>query len=276
MRQPAVAGSFYPGTPLGLKQAVLEFLLEAKKRVKSREAYAGVCPHAGYVYSGFTAAHTFASISNLTKPNLTVVFFGPNHTGVGTPISISQDDWLTPLGVAQCDKELSKEIQKNSKHIQFDESAHKGEHSIEVQLPFLQITNPSARFVAICMGDQSTDSAKDVADAVFKSLKSSAAKGKEIVVIASSDFTHYESADSAQKKDTPAISKITKLEADSFNDYVESNNLTICGHAPIAAAAMYAKKCGAKQAELIRYTNSGEASGDYDQVVAYASIGFFK
>lgn len=274
MRYPVVAGSFYPLSKSELESAVKGYIANA--RVKKREAFGGISPHAGYIYSGQTAAYTFATIGNLTKPNTTVVFIGPNHTGMGSPLSISLEDWQTPLGVSQCDKELAKEIKKKSHLLDLDELAHRSEHSIEVQLPFLQLINPKAKIVPICMMRQDLESSLDVGKAVYEASKSEVGKRREIIAIASSDFTHYEQAEIARKKDSAALELIKQLKYEEFQKLVKDFNLSICGHGPIAAMLYYAKLCGAKSADVLKYSNSGETSGDYFQVVGYASAVVFK
>jgi len=270
MHQPVVAGAFYPGDKRGLEGNVREFLQRAKEKVKGRDAIGGICPHAGYIYSGGTAAYSFWSMANLKKKNVTVVFIGPNHTGFGSAVAISKDRWMTPLGEVSSDVELADAVKEYSSIATFDEIGHRAEHSIEVQLPFLQVINPDAKIVAICMMAQDTDSAVDVGKAIAKASRK--AKGKEILVIASSDFTHYESAESARKKDSEALELIKKLQYEEFESLVMRKGLSICGHGPIAALLCYAREMGAKKADLLRYTNSGETSGDFFQVVGYASV----
>ena len=197
------------------------------------------------------------------------MIIGPNHTGAGAPISVSFDDWKTPLGEVKCDTGLADAIVKAGKIARRDELAHFSEHSTEVQVPFLQLVAPDARMVGICMGWQDCDSAVDLGKALFAAVKK--AKGNAIVV-ASSDFTHYEPAESARQKDMPAIERLLALDEKGFEDMVDSRSLSICGHGPIAAAMHYAKLAGAKKCELLKYTNSGEATGDAGSVVSYASL----
>lgn len=269
MRYPAVSGSFYPSSASQLRHDAGGYLKEASKAVKPSSRLAIVCPHAGYVYSGRCAAHSFAACSNWLSRDLTAIIVGPNHTGMGTPISVSYEDWKTPLGEAKCDVELARAIVESGRIAAHDEIAHLQEHSSEVQLPFLQLACPSARFVGICMGWQDAASAKDLGKAIFEAVKKTA---RNAIVIASSDFTHYESADSARKKDTQAIDMLLALDWEAFEGMVEEKNLSICGHGPIAAAMHYAALAGAKKCELLKYTNSGEALGDSTSVVAYASL----
>lgn len=281
MRYPAVAGSFYPATAEGIKRQVLAYLNEARKEIAAKQAVppiAAVSPHAGYIYSGKTAAYTFASLEeSLKKKNTTVIFFGPNHTGIGVaPVSISHETWMTPVGKSETDLEVAGAIEKACPLVARDESAHLQEHSIEVQLPFLQIINPAAKVVCICISVQEGDVPLQVGRAVAKVVGEKKLSGRNFVVVASSDFTHYEEAEAARKKDLPAIEKAKKLDGAGLQMEVGLHNLSICGHGPIAAASEYAKLMGAKKGELLHYTNSGEETGDFGSVVAYASIAFYK
>ena len=276
MRYPSVSGSFYPASPTSLQRMVDAYLANARKEVKEeKNAKAIVCPHAGYAYSGQTAAYSFAAIEGqLKKPNTTAIFMGPNHTGIGELISVSFDDWQTPVGKSLTDLQLAGAIIKSNPLITKNEAAHFREHSIEVQLPFLQTIAPSAKIVAICMMAQDINSSRAVGKAIFNGA-AAAGKGKNIMVIASSDFTHYENGKLAEKLDMPAINHLLSLDDGKFQSEVEAHGLSICGHGPIAAACHYAKLAGAKNAKLLRYTNSGkETGGDEASVVAYASIIF--
>ncbi|MCX8197216.1 MAG: AmmeMemoRadiSam system protein B [Candidatus Micrarchaeota archaeon] len=273
MRYPAVAGTFYPSSESQLRKMLESFVSEAKGSIKPKERISIVAPHAGYVYSGSCAAYAYAACSNWSKKSLTVVVVGPNHTGMGLPVAVSLEDWQTPLGKIECDKELASAIISSRKVAQHDEQAHFYEHSCEVQLPFIQFFLPSARLVSICMGFQDLASAQSLAAAVFEA----AVKTKrQILLVASSDFTHYEPAPQAEKKDRQAIDYILKLDEAGFQNLVEEKGLSICGHGPIATAIAYSKLAGAKECQLLKYTNSGYTSMDFESVVAYASLAFSK
>lgn len=273
MRLPAVAGMFYPSSAGELRAEVDGFLAKARIKVEAKKRLAIVCPHAGYVYSGATAAYSFASCSNWEERGLTAVVIGPNHTGMGAPIAISQQGWKTPLGEVECDVGLAEAIIGAGRIARKDEIAHLQEHSCEVQLPFLQLVAPSARVVCICMGWQDEKSAQDLGRAIFDAAKKAK---RNIIAIASSDFTHYESAQSAKEKDSQAIALLEKMDMEGFEGLVDAQRLSICGHGPIACALAYAKLAGARNCELLRYTNSGEATGDAREVVAYASLAISK
>lgn len=275
MRFPAVAGSFYPGGAPVLQRTVDELLAKAKKEVKPLPSCrAIVVPHAGYVYSGLTAAYSFAAVEpQLKRPDTTAIIIGPNHTGLGNPISVSFEDWKTPIGTTSTDLPLAGAIIKSNPIITKNEAAHLMEHSIEVQLPFLQTINPKAKLVAICMGRQDEPTAKMIGESIASVLSSSQFSKRNILLIASSDFTHYETGESARAHDAQPLEFIKALEADEFEREVEASNLSICGHGPIAAVLHASKLLGAKKAQLLRYTNSGkETNGNESQVVAYASF----
>ena len=269
MRSPAVAGSFYTSSAPKLRAEVQGYLDEAAREVKAKERLAIVCPHAGFVYSGATAANSFASAANWKARELTAIIIGPNHTGAGTPISISREDWKTPLGEMKCDIEFVDAIVAEGKIARRDETAHAREHSCEVQLPFLQLCAPHARIVCICMAWQDEKSAQDLAKAIFAAARR---LKRSIIVIASSDFTHYESADSARKKDEGAISLLEKMDAIGFESLVDARDLSICGHGPIACALFYSALAGAKKCELLKYPHSSEVTGEEGEGVAYASL----
>ncbi len=274
MRYPAVSGSFYPSPAATLQRQVDGFLALARKSVPSRSCKALIVPHAGYIYSGLTAAHSFAAAEHqLRESNTTIILIGPNHTGLGNPIAVSFEDWKTPIGKSETDLPLAGAIIKSNPAITKNEAAHLAEHSIEVQLPFLQSINPNAKIVAICMTWQDDDSAKMLAKAIYDASRQPAFAGRNLLVIASSDFTHYESGEQAQALDSQPLEFIKALQATAFEEEVESAGLSICGHGPIAVALHYAKLAGAKKAQLLRYTNSGkETDGDETKVVAYASF----
>ncbi len=263
----AVSGAFYPSSGEHLSASIKRFFGVAKP--SSSPCNAIIAPHAGHMYSGQTAAYAYSAAGNITDENITAVFLGPNHTGAGEIISISDDDWETPLGISKIDKELAAAIYYSSNLSSMDDEAHMGEHSIEVQLPFLQHLNKEARIVCICMMAQNIDAAQDIGQAIFKAQKETK---RNILLVASSDFTHFESAKKAEELDAAAMERIQVLDAQGFEEIVEKNRLSICGHAPIAAAMHYSKLKGSKTAELLKYTTSGAVTGDTSNVVAYAAF----
>ena len=278
-RKPAVAGAFYPGTRTELEKTI-DFLLSSvdKSRLEKLDfskALAFVAPHAGYVYSGYVAAYTYYALSETAKKRKidTVAIIGPNHMGLGDFANVSLEDWETPLGIAKNDVELANELCKEEPRFSTDSSEIKEEHSVEVQVPFVQRLLGQYRFLFICMSDQSEEASKAVAEAL---LKASEELGREVIVVASSDFDHYEPASVAESKDMPAIKALEKLDIHSFNRLLAEADDTACGYGAISAAAFFAKAKGASKGVLLKYGNSGNMTNDYSSVVAYASIAFMK
>lgn len=273
MRKSVFNGSFYPAGKSETEEFIKNAIKKADITGDMSDAISYVAPHAGYMYSGKTAAFSYKAMkaSKITENTETIIVVGPNHTGNGTPISISMDDWETPFGKASNDRELSKAIAANSEYLQIDEEAHRGEHSIEVQLPFLQYLFPGKRFAFICMGDQSLSASELLSDAIIKAAQ---VLNRKVLVVASSDFNHYESAEVAKRKDSKLLDAIKVMDYKSFNRLVDELRDTACGFGPITVAMLFAKHSSAKKGMVLKYTNSGEETGDYSSVVAYSSIAF--
>jgi AmmeMemoRadiSam system protein B len=276
LRQPAVAGSFYASDLKSLNtQIENSFLhkigpgkipLTISKR--KRNIIGLVSPHAGYMYSGPVAANGFYKIALDGKPD-TIIILGPNHQGFGENISIMvEGKWKTPLGELEIDAEMAQDILKNSKIIKNDKKAHKYEHSIEVQLPFIQyIFGKDIKFVPICMTRQDIDTDIEIAKSICSSVVD-----KNILIIASSDFTHYEPQEYAKNIDKQAINAIIEFNPKKLYDMIYHQNLTMCGPGPITVMLIVCETLGAKKVELLKYATSGDVSGMYDQVVGYASL----
>lgn len=262
MRQPAVAGQFYPSRP--------EYLEKELKRcfegleLRERNVLGAVCPHAGYTYSGKVAAHVYAALPKAD----TYVLLGPNHTGYGSPVAVSRDTWETPLGAIKADFELAEGFLGSI--VDADETAHMYEHSIEVQLPFLQYRfGGDFRILPICMGMQDEETAAEVGNLVADLVSKS---GKKVVVIASSDFTHYQPAELAGEVDREIIGSVLDFDVPGMYDSLYRRNASVCGYGPIAAMLTASRKLGGTHATLLKYANSGDVSGDMDAVVGYAAI----
>ena len=260
-RDARVAGQFYPSQ----KSALMDFLTEhidlklPKKKVK-----AVIMPHAGYVYSGTTAALT---ISNVTVPD-TVLLIGPNHTGYGTEFSLmTRGTWRFPLGEVTIDEGLTDALLKTSSLLQDDEVAHMYEHSLEVEIPFLYYLNKNIKIVPLTVASTDLNDCKRVGEAIAQCIQ-----GKDVLLVASTDMTHYESQSSAEKKDKEAINAILQLNEQRLADAVSRLRISMCGYIPVYILLVAAKKCGAQSAQLIDYRTSGEAFGDYERVVGYAGI----
>ena len=274
MRSPAVAGQFYPASREALIEQIERCFLHSlgpgklpvRDGISPRDILGGVVPHAGYIYSGYEAAHVYYALAMQEKPE-TVVILGPNHTGMGSLVAISMEDWSTPLGVVKCDRELAEELFTGCDVIDGDEIAHAYEHSIEVQLPFLQYIYGEFRFVAISLGLQELEVAREIASCLAK-------VEKDILILASSDFTHYESASQARQKDMLAIEAILALDEERLLRRVYEHRISACGYGAIATAIAASRQRGATRAELLKYGNSGDVTGDYGSVVAYAGMVF--
>jgi hypothetical protein len=268
VRQPAVAGRFYPANAQHLRAEVETYTTaraDAPAESKIR-ALGCVVPHAGYMYSGHVAGAVYR---RLELPRHYVILC-PNHTGVGEPLAVmSEGSWQTPLGNAIIDGELAAELKSQMPLLSEDAVAHRFEHALEVQLPFLQVLAPGFRFVPITVGT----SKFEVLSALGVVIGNALAELQDLVlVIASSDMNHYESDEVTRVKDGRAIDQLLALEPRGLYDVVHEGNISMCGYGPAVVMLTAARKLGATQAELIRYATSGDISGDKDMVVGYAGI----
>lgn len=263
IRNPAVAGQFYPGRTNELRLMIKGLVDNTATR---QEVIGLIAPHAGYIYSG---AVTGATVSRI-KFKETFIILGPNHTGAGKPLSIMTDGvWVTPLGDVEIDSELAKRILTTSKYLQEDYLAHQYEHSIEVQLPFLQYFKSDIKIVPIILSYAGAEFYKEIGKSIAIAIRES---GREAVIMASSDMTHYEPQDSARQKDSRAIEAILALDEDELLRRVKGLDITMCGYAPAVSLISAAKELGTQGAELVKYQTSGDTSGDYSSVVGYAGI----
>lgn len=264
-RPPAVAGQFYQGSRESLQKEVAG-LVNGKA---PKEAVIGVLsPHAGYMYSGPVAGSVFSSM----EPASHYVILGPNHTGLGAPFALSKSAaWKTPLGDVLIDRQLGTAIEDNTGYITDDDIAHQFEHSIEVQLPFLQYTVKDFKFVPIVVSGASLDIYRQVGKAIAKAIID-LRLSKKTVIVASSDMTHYEPRAQALDKDNMAIGAILKLDEGELVKRISSYGISMCGYAPAAIMIAAAKDLGAKNARLIKYATSGDITGDDSSVVGYAGV----
>ncbi len=268
IRDPAVAGQFYHYDPKNLNEQISECIdVNAKKE----DVLGIVSPHAGYMYSGKVAG---AIYSRINLPD-TFVILGPNHTGLGARFSMMMDgEWRLPLGNVSVDSILAKEILINSKHLESDLMAHQSEHSIEVQIPFAQYFGKDFQIVPITMvhyapNDDFLEICKDIGIAIARGIKNT---HERVVIVASSDLTHYEPQDIANKNDKEALNAILELDEEKLFDRVGELRISMCGYGPVAAMLVACKELGAKDAELVKYMTSGDTTGDYGQVVGYGGV----
>ena len=262
-RKPSVAGQFYSNSKAALEKDLSKLM---DRSVQKIDCLGAISPHAGYIYSGMVAGEVLSRI----KFKDSFIILGPTHTGLGEPFAImTSGEWQMPMGDVEIDADLAKIILNNSKYIKEDSSAHVYEHSIEVQLPFLQFVKSDFKFVPIIISSADLGTFK----AIGKELAGSINKSKKsVVMIASSDMTHYEPSESAKKKDKKAIDAILNLDEEKLMHEISKWDITMCGFAPTVVMLSALKELGAKKAELIDYKNSGDVSGDYSSVVGYAGI----
>ena len=263
IRKPVVAGSFYPASPSKLEEMVTGMVDDSARK---EEVVGLICPHAGYIYSGPVAG---AAISRIRFTD-TFIIMGPNHTGLGKPFSImTSGTWETPLGNVEIDSDLAAKILGNSSYLEADADAHLHEHSVEVQIPFLQHFKKDVRIVPIVLSHASGSVYKEIGLEIAEVLNG---LERDVIILASSDMTHYEPEEQARRKDSSAIEAILKLDEDELLERLAEQNITMCGYAPVVALISAAKAMEARRAELVRYQTSGEASGDYSSVVGYAGL----
>ncbi len=260
-REPSAAGAYYPAQKEQIEKQLEKLFGGIPKQEKSKCV---VAPHAGYDYSGKTAAYSFKAL----QESKTFVILSPNHTGLGSPVSVSNaTQWKTPLGSVQVDVKFREKLLAKLE-IEADDLAHIGEHSIELQIPFLQKMFKGFKILPITIMEQRFEELEKIGNALAE-LEGS------FSIIASGDFTHQEPIEIARKKDHEAIKKIELLEAKGFHQKVISENLSICGVSPITALIQYCKKTGFKKGKLLHYDTSATETGDKESVVGYAAIGFY-
>lgn len=279
-RRPAVAGMFYDADPEALTESIEECFLDRLgpgrlpqiSQRNERRILGLVSPHAGFMYSGSAAAWAYDALANDGVPD-TAVVLGPNHHGLGEVIAVSlADEWITPLGTIKTDRETADAILAGSEFARPDEQAHLREHSIEVQLPFLQyIGGDRVKIVPIALAYLRYSDAILVLRDLSKAI-ANAIQGKNAVVIASTDFTHYEPQFSAQEKDATAMEKILALDAEGLLEVVNSRSITMCGTVGTAVMIAACKSLGATSARKLAYYTSGNVTGDMSQVVGYGAL----
>ena len=264
VRTPAVAGKFYPRRPDELRRAVQAYMSAAET---GRIAAIGcIAPHAGYMYSGHVAGAVY---SRLAIPNR-VIILCPNHTGMGHPLAImTRTTWQTPLGDVAADAELGTALLQRFPALHEDSAAHRSEHAIEVQLPFLQIERPDLKFLPIAVGTSDFNVLRELGEALADVIS---ARADKVLIIASSDMNHYESDAVTRIKDHKAIERVLALDPRGLWEVVMNEDISMCGFGPSVAMLTAAKGLGAKSASLVKYATSGDVSGDRDMVVGYAGI----
>ncbi len=262
-RAPAVAGRFYPARPEELRRELGQYV----QPVAVRETVLGcVVPHAGIMYSGHVAGAVYSRL----QPAASYIILCPNHTGYGSPLAImSEGAWETPLGDVPIDAPLAAELMKACPPLEEDAGAHRFEHSLEVQLPFLQVLQPQFRMVPIALGVGGYEPLEELGRAIAGVVERAEARP---LIVASSDLNHYEPDSVNRRKDHLAIDRIVALDPRGLYDTVHRENISMCGFGPAVAMLTAARALGATGGELVRYANSGDITGDRSQVVGYAGI----
>ena len=264
-RTPAVANMFYPGDTRRLKEELDSFV---KPVAEPRTVLAAISPHAGYMYSGGVAGAVFSQI----RIPQAVVILGPNHRGIGAPVALAASGtWDMPLGPVPINAALAGLLLQALPHptIKDDPQAHTMEHSIEVQIPFLQVLRSDVGIVPIALSHLPYPSCQEIGQALAKGVQE---YGKEVLLVASTDMTHYESQDVARSQDQLAIEQILALDAKGLYETVAQHNISMCGVIPTTIVLTACKALGATKAELLQYATSGDVTGDYAQVVGYAGF----
>jgi len=263
VREPAVAGRFYPAHPAILRADIQSYLSPPRQKIT---AIGCIAPHAGYVYSGAVAGAVFSA---LDIPQHCLVLC-PNHTGMGHPLAImSSGKWRSPLGEISIDGDLASRLVKAFPALSDDSAAHRAEHAIEVELPFLQTLNSEVSFVPIALGTSRLILLEQLGMAIASVMQDF---GHPILIVASSDMNHYEDDRTTRVKDSKAIEKILAIDPAGLYQTVMNESISMCGFGPAVTMLTAARQRGAKRAELIQYATSGDVSGDREMVVGYAGI----
>jgi AmmeMemoRadiSam system protein B len=267
IRRPAVAGTFYPDDPNALR-AELDRCLSPLTQ-KKQKVLAIVVPHAGYKYSGSVAGEVYGQIEIPDR----LIVLSPNHTGDGVPYALMPEGaWQTPLGVAKIDAELASRFQQHCPLLKNDAAAHRSEHSLEVQLPFLQRLKKDFSFVPLTLSYIPYERCEEVGRALAQTIQETK---ESILIVASSDMNHYQDQATTEVKDFLAIREIESLDPRGLYETVREKKISMCGIIPTTVALIAALALGAKKAQLIRHATSGDVTKDYKAVVGYAGITIF-
>lgn len=265
LRKPAVANQFYPGDPRQLA-ATVKALAGPVAEDRKIAALAVVAPHAGYIYSGRVAAETFARV----RIPADIVILGPNHHGLGAPLAIaSEGGWAMPLGEVAINRELSELIKRHNPAVSEDSAAHRFEHSLEVQLPFLQSARTDITISPLACAHLSFPQCREAGRGLAAAIREF---GRPVLLVASTDMTHYEPRTVASRQDQLALARIQALDPEGLYRTVLDHNITMCGFIPTTIVLIAALDLGATKAALVSYSDSGETSGDITQVVGYAGM----
>jgi AmmeMemoRadiSam system protein B len=269
IRESVAAGSFYPADPDGLRRLIEGFLYDAgSSDLKNIKGI--VCPHAGYIYSGQVAAYSYRQIADDKFDSIFLI--GPSHTEYFNFSSIySGDAYMTPLGLVYVDKERSKKLAGKSESIKLSLYGHKDEHSLEVQLPFLQVLFEDMKIVPIVIGQQSSQNIKELGESIGELFKN-----ENILIVASTDLSHYHPYNTAVILDQKVEKLINDYDPEALMTEFINDNVEMCGGGPVISTIIASTILGADTAKILDYKNSGDVSGDKSAVVGYLSAAFYK
>ncbi len=269
LRKSAIAGSWYPGKSATLKQEIEKYFSYVPDSGLEGEIFGLIAPHAGYVYSGPVAAYAYKLIRG--KKYESIVIVGPSHRVAFPGVSVySRGGYETPLGIVPVDEDLADNIKNFSGIVKDIPAAHLQEHSLEIQLPFLQVALQDVSFVPLLMGDQRADTCYELAQAIY-----SAVQDKQVLIVGSSDLSHFHNYNVASQMDALALKHLQSFDADGLLESLNSDICEACGGGPMAVAMLVAKKMGAEKAQLLKYANSGDVTGDRSSVVGYAAAVYY-
>lgn len=272
VREPVVAGSFYPNNELKLRQMINGFLKNTKKaKVTTAELVGLIVPHAGYVYSGQVAAYAYNLVRDIQVEK--IIIMGPSHQVAFQGASVyAGSKYRTPLGEAIVDQNIVNTLIRASKFITYQPRAHQYEHSVEVQIPFIQVVKPKARIIPIIIGTVSPDICRQIASVI-----ADVARDGQTLIVASSDMSHYHSYEQAVKMDREVLEHIENFSIEGLSKLLATGEGELCGAGPVLTLMFVCQELNANNVSILKYANSGDVTGDKTQgVVGYSAVAFYK
>ncbi|MCX5657886.1 MAG: AmmeMemoRadiSam system protein B, partial [Candidatus Omnitrophica bacterium] len=263
----AVSGMFYPAEPAKLREMINGFLTKVPSEDIKGELKGLIVPHAGYEFSGGVAAFAYKPLAGKTFDS--VIILGLSHRVAFEGISVCKRDFATPLGIVRVNQELADKIISHSNDIKFDMLPHLYEHSIEVEIPFLQVSLGNFSFVPVLMRNMNLSYCQVLADAIYGAIN-----GKNVLVVASSDMSHYHDYNTAVKIDKFTLDLIKENKIEELGRAIEESKAELCGSGPVITLMLLMKKIGADKIKILKYANSGDATSDYSKVVGYTAVAF--
>lgn len=269
-RESVIAGSWYPDSPEVLRRTITGFLAAVPAQSPAGELVAVIAPHAGYVFSGQVAAYAYKLLQG--KKFDSVVVLAPSHHAAFDGVSVyDKGGFRTPLGLVPLDRELVEKLKQQSSKIRYIEEAHAKEHSLEIQLPFLQVVLPGFKLVPLVMGDQRLETCNWLAETLAAAIK-----GKSVLIVASSDLSHFHNYDRAKALDQVVLDDVREFNPQALGFHLASGRCEACGGGPVITALMTAQLLGANASEVLNYANSGDVTGDHSRVVGYMAAALLK